>query len=139
MIPLICLKDIAPSPTREAPRFVQRLLIFPLDPGPCAWGLIGGKRFRKNHLAPLSSWAWKSLLWDKIALSFGKERAKTEKRFPEGYDGDIGFLFQNADDQLFCPTVLEDVAFGPLNMGQPPALARENARRTLADLNLVRL
>ena len=27
----------------------------------------------------------------------------------------IGLLFQDADDQLFSPTVLEDVAFGPLN------------------------
>jgi len=30
----------------------------------------------------------------------------------------IGLLFQDADDQLFSPTVLEDVAFGPLNMGK---------------------
>ncbi len=30
---------------------------------------------------------------------------------------DIGFLFQNPDDQLFAPTVWEDVAFGPRNMG----------------------
>jgi cobalt/nickel transport system ATP-binding protein len=29
----------------------------------------------------------------------------------------IGFVFQNADDQLFMPTVFEDVAFGPLNLG----------------------
>ncbi len=29
----------------------------------------------------------------------------------------IGLLFQDSDDQLFCPTVLEDVAFGPLNLG----------------------
>ncbi len=29
----------------------------------------------------------------------------------------VGLLFQQADDQLFCPTVLEDVAFGPLNWG----------------------
>lgn len=29
----------------------------------------------------------------------------------------IGFLFQDPDDQLFCPTVQEDVAFGPLNLG----------------------
>ena len=28
-----------------------------------------------------------------------------------------GLLFQDPDDQLFCPTVLEDVAFGPLNLG----------------------
>jgi len=29
----------------------------------------------------------------------------------------VGLLFQDSDDQLFCPTVMEDVAFGPLNMG----------------------
>ena len=29
----------------------------------------------------------------------------------------IGIVFQNPDDQLFAPTVLEDVAFGPFNMG----------------------
>ena len=32
---------------------------------------------------------------------------------------DIGFLFQNPDDQLFAPTVYEDVAFGPRNLGLP--------------------
>jgi energy-coupling factor transporter ATP-binding protein EcfA2 len=31
----------------------------------------------------------------------------------------VGFLFQDPDDQLFCPTVREDVAFGPLNLGLP--------------------
>jgi cobalt/nickel transport system ATP-binding protein len=31
----------------------------------------------------------------------------------------VGFVFQDADDQLFMPTVEEDVAFGPLNMGLP--------------------
>jgi cobalt/nickel transport system ATP-binding protein len=29
----------------------------------------------------------------------------------------VGLVFQNPDDQLFSPTVFEDVAFGPLNMG----------------------
>lgn len=29
----------------------------------------------------------------------------------------VGLVFQNPDDQLFAPTVFEDVAFGPLNMG----------------------
>jgi len=29
----------------------------------------------------------------------------------------VGIVFQNPDDQLFCPTLWEDVAFGPLNMG----------------------
>jgi cobalt/nickel transport system ATP-binding protein len=33
---------------------------------------------------------------------------------------DVGFLFQNPDDQLFAPTVWEDVAFGPKNLGLAP-------------------
>ena len=35
--------------------------------------------------------------------------------------GMVGLVFQNPDDQLFCPTVFEDVAFGPLHMGLPHA------------------
>lgn len=33
----------------------------------------------------------------------------------------VGFVFQNPDDQLFMPTVFDDVAFGPLNLGLSPA------------------
>jgi cobalt/nickel transport system ATP-binding protein len=29
----------------------------------------------------------------------------------------VGFIVQDPDDQLFCPTVVEDIAFGPLNLG----------------------
>jgi len=32
----------------------------------------------------------------------------------------VGMVFQDPDDQLFMPTVYEDVAFGPLNLGFPP-------------------
>ena len=38
----------------------------------------------------------------------------------------IGLLFQDADDQLFSPTVLEDVAFGPLNVGKSQDEAKES-------------
>ncbi len=48
----------------------------------------------------------------------------------------IGLLFQDPDDQLFSPTVLEDVAFGPLNQGKSPKEARDIARHTLAKLGL---
>jgi len=48
----------------------------------------------------------------------------------------IGLLFQDSDDQLFSPTVLEDVAFGPLNLGQSKAEAVDIARRTLTKLGL---
>ena len=48
----------------------------------------------------------------------------------------IGLLFQDPDDQLFSPTVLEDVAFGPLNLGKTRTEAAAVARRTLASLGL---
>lgn len=48
----------------------------------------------------------------------------------------VGLLFQNSDDQLFCPTVLDDVAFGPLNLGRSPTAARRDAEEALANLGL---
>jgi cobalt/nickel transport system ATP-binding protein len=48
----------------------------------------------------------------------------------------IGLLFQDADDQLFSPTVLEDVAFGPLNLGKSQEEAKAIALRTLQSLGL---
>ncbi len=48
----------------------------------------------------------------------------------------VGLVFQQSDDQLFCPTVLDDVAFGPLNLGRSPAAAAAIAERTLAALGL---
>ena len=51
----------------------------------------------------------------------------------------VGFLFQDSDDQLFSPTVLEDVAFGPLNQGLPRAEAFARARRQLSDHGLAAL
>ncbi|MDT8389062.1 MAG: ABC transporter ATP-binding protein [Lentisphaeria bacterium] len=48
----------------------------------------------------------------------------------------VGLVFQNADDQLFCPTVLEDVAFGPLNLGFSPGEAKSRAAATLARVGM---
>jgi cobalt/nickel transport system ATP-binding protein len=67
-------------------------------------------------------------------IAFGQRR-RTEADFRE-VRGRVGLLFQEADDQLFCPTVLEDVAFGPLNLGRTPAQARLDAEQTLAILGL---
>jgi cobalt/nickel transport system ATP-binding protein len=61
---------------------------------------------------------------------------ETEQHFREVRQN-VGFLFQNADDQLFSPTVLEDVAFGPLNMGKPAKEAIEMSLKTLEELNLI--
>lgn len=42
----------------------------------------------------------------------------------------IGLVFQDPDDQLFCPTVAEDIAFGPLNLGK----SRDEARRLVDEI-----
>jgi cobalt/nickel transport system ATP-binding protein len=47
-----------------------------------------------------------------------------------------GLLFQEADDQLFCPTVAEDVAFGPLNLGWPRDRVRKVVTETLKSVGL---
>jgi cobalt/nickel transport system ATP-binding protein len=65
---------------------------------------------------------------------FGKSM-REEKDFAEARRR-IGLLFQDPDDQLFSPTVLEDVAFGPLNLGKSKAEAAAIARRTLDFLGL---
>jgi cobalt/nickel transport system ATP-binding protein len=44
----------------------------------------------------------------------------------------VGMVFQNPDDQLFSPTVFDDVAFGPLHMGLPEAEVRERVQEALA-------
>lgn len=55
---------------------------------------------------------------DKGAIEiFGKERRKEKDFFDVRKK--IGYLFQNSDDQLFCPSVREEVAFGPLNYRLP--------------------
>jgi len=48
----------------------------------------------------------------------------------------VGLVFQNPDDQLFSPTVFEDVAFGPLHMGLPKD---EVVARVESALNAVRM
>jgi len=67
---------------------------------------------------------------------FGEKR-ETEQDFKK-IRGAIGLLFQDSDDQLFCPTVMEDVAFGPLNMGMNHHEATERAEQTLEELGISR-
>lgn len=43
----------------------------------------------------------------------------------------VGFVFQDPDDQLFMPTVAEDVAYGPLNMGLPKPEVELRVARSL--------
>jgi len=48
----------------------------------------------------------------------------------------VGLVFQEADEQLFMPTVLEDVAFGPLNLGLPQPEATARAAKALEQVGM---
>lgn len=48
----------------------------------------------------------------------------------------VGLLFQDPDDQLFCPTVHEDVAFGPQQLELPQAETDARVRKALAQVGL---
>jgi len=67
-------------------------------------------------------------------IAFGASR-RSEADFRE-VRARAGLVFQDPDDQLFCPSVLEDVAFGPLNLGYPQRAALDMAEATLDALGL---
>lgn len=48
----------------------------------------------------------------------------------------VGLVFQNPDDQLFSPTVFDDVAFGPLHMGLAKAVVQERVAAALAAVGM---
>lgn len=52
---------------------------------------------------------------------------------------EVGLLFQDPDDQLFCPTVFEDVAFGPRQFGLPREALAERVERALAAVGMTGL
>lgn len=67
-------------------------------------------------------------------VAFGEERIR-ESDFRE-VRRRAGLVFQDPDDQLFCPTVAEDVAFGPLNLGKSRAEAKAIVTEVLDRLRL---
>lgn len=56
---------------------------------------------------------------------------RLDKRTRQEIRKKVGLIFQNPDDQLFMPTVFDDVTFGPLNLGLSPERAGESARHAL--------
>lgn len=48
----------------------------------------------------------------------------------------VGIVFQNPDDQIFAPTVEEDVAFGPLNLGLPMEEVQKRVTESLARVGM---
>lgn len=62
-----------------------------------------------------------------LAVTAGNLKAVRQK---------VGLVFQNPDDQLFCPTVFEDVAFGPRNLGLGEDEVARRVSESLAQVGL---
>jgi cobalt/nickel transport system ATP-binding protein len=92
------------------------------------WGLVGANGAGKTTLL--------HALVGLCPVTGGRARVcgldPTDPRQARRLRTQVGLVFQNADDQLFCGTVTDDVAFGPLNLGLSEEETRARVRRALA-------
>ena len=71
--------------------------------------------------------------------AFGSEVTEDnleDEQFNQGFRGRVGFIFQNSDAQVFSPSVREELAFGPLNMGLPREEVEARVVDTLTMLDI---
>ena len=67
---------------------------------------------------------------------FNSEPLRYDSRSLREVRKKVGLVFQNSDTQLFAPTVYQDVAFGPLNLGMTPDEIQAAVARSLAAVGL---
>lgn len=80
---------------------------------------------------------------DKGSIKFQGEEL-TEKRLNEtdfsyNFRKKVGLVFQNPDVQLFCPTVREDILFGPLQLGIEPQVIEKRMEKLTDILDIKKL
>ncbi|MEE0901819.1 MAG: ATP-binding cassette domain-containing protein, partial [Methanobrevibacter sp.] len=64
------------------------------------------------------------------------EELKYDKKSLLKFRQKVGIVFQNPDDQIFAPTVEEDVAFGPLNLGLPMEEVQDRVEEALSRVGM---
>lgn len=127
--PLLSLRDVAFAYAPQRP--VLEGVTLDLSDGQ-RLGLTGGNGSGKTTLLHVIVGLLRPTAGEVVA--FGKVR-RAEADFIE-VRRRAGLLFQDPEDQLFCPTVVEDVAFGPLNLGKTAAEAEAIATETLERIGL---
>ena len=138
---LVSLREVSfayPQARRFAERFpgLRREAVsgvtFPVMEGECV-ALLGGNGSGKSTLLHLldgllepaaGEMLWKGRPMDRSRRGLARMRAE------------VGFLFQDPDDQLFAQTLVQDAAFGPLNQGLPDREARDRALEALDRVGL---
>jgi len=64
------------------------------------------------------------------------EDALEDEQFSMGFRSRVGFIFQNSDAQVFSPTVREEIAFGPLQLGWSPEKVTERIEEVMGMLDI---
>jgi len=124
---MIVFEDVGFSYERGVP--VLEGLSFSIHAGECV-GLIGANGAGKSTLMQLVLGLLPhngSLRVDGLEVE-KKNLAEVRRR--------VGYVLQDSDNQMFMPTVLEDMVFGPCNYGMPRAEAEARADEVLAELGL---
>lgn len=127
--PLLELRDISFSYTKSSPSLLEGINFSVQEK---SIGLIGPNGCGKSTVFQIIM----GLLQANKGEILLEGKVVSNKKDFQQLRRKLGFLFQHSDDQLFSPTVLEDVAFGPLNMGKTPDEAREISVQTLDHLGL---
>jgi len=74
--------------------------------------------------------------------AFGKELKEdvlNNPSYAQVFRSKVGFVFQNPEIQLFCPTVKEDIIFGPLQLGITPEETKRRLEKVTAELKIEHL
>ncbi len=69
---------------------------------------------------------------------FNEKSFKTG-RFNQKFRSSVAYIFQNSDAQLFCPTVFDELIFGPLQLGISKESASQRANEVMQMLNITEL
>jgi len=94
-------------------------------------GLLGSNGSGKTTLLKIMDGLIKDLKGSVLL-----DGADIRKLSPKDIYKKVGLIFQNPDEQLFAPTVSEDVAFGPLNMGFPDEEVSRRVGLALKDVEM---
>ena len=106
---------------------------FSVAPGECV-GLIGPNGAGKSTLLLHLNGLLPEKLDGQTAVLIQGEPIAAENAL--AVRRQVGFLFQDPNDQLFCPTVFEDVAFGPQQFGVDEKEVQSRVTQALAKVNL---
>jgi cobalt/nickel transport system ATP-binding protein len=67
------------------------------------------------------------------------EKIFSDAKFSQEFRRKVGFIFQNSDAQLFCPTVKEDIVFGPLQLGFAKDQIQKRLEKLVVTFNIQEL